>query len=136
MSLSCVLVKEVMNVNVATIDLESTVFDACKIMAEKHIGSIIVMDNDKPFGLFTERDLLHIIAKNGELKKMKIKDFTSKPLVVVTPNTSIFEAAKIMVEMRIRRLPVADDEGKLIGMFTSADLSTAIAKSLSSEICR
>ena len=72
MSLSCVLVKEVMNVNVATIDLESTVFDACKIMAEKHIGSIIVMDNDKPFGLFTERDLLHIIAKNGELKKIKL----------------------------------------------------------------
>ncbi len=133
MSLSRVLVKEVMSPNVATIDFESAVFDACKTMAEKHIGSIVVTENNKPFGLFTERDLLHIIIRKEDLRKIKIKDHASKPLVVITPETSIFEAAKIMVEMHIRRLPVADNEGKLIGIFTSADLSTALAKSLNPE---
>jgi len=136
MSLSRVLVKEVMSANVATIDLESTVFEACKTMAEKHIGSIVVTEKGKPYGLFTERDLLHIIIKQRDLKKMKIKDYTSKPLIVITPNTSIFEAAKIMVDMHIRRLPVADKGGKLVGIFTSADLSTALAKSLNPEARR
>lgn len=122
----CRRVDECMSMNVATIDLESTVEEACKIMGEKHIGSLVVIREGKPYGLFTERDLLSkIILKGFDIKNVKVKDFTSAPIVTINPDTSIREAARIMCEMHIRRLPVIDSKGILAGIFTSADLAGA-----------
>jgi len=122
------LVKEVMKKNVVTIDAEKTIEEACKIMGEKHIGSLIVTIDNKPYGIFTERDLISkVISKNIDIKKAKVKDFMSSPLIFVKPDFHIREAAKIMVEMHIRRLPVIENN-KLIGIFTSSDFVEAICK--------
>ncbi|MEM2082930.1 MAG: CBS domain-containing protein [Nitrososphaerota archaeon] len=122
------LVKEVMKRNVITIDAEKTIEEACKIMGEKHIGSLIVTINDKPYGIFTERDLISkVISKNIDIKKAKVKEYMSFPLIFVKPDIHIREAAKIMVEMRIRRLPVIENN-KLVGIFTSSDFAEAICK--------
>lgn len=122
------LVKEVMKKNVITIDAEKTIEEACKIMGEKHIGSLIVTINDKPYGIFTERDLISkVISKNIDIKKAKVKEYMSFPLIFVKPDIHIREAAKIMVEMHIRRLPVIENN-KLVGIFTSSDFVEAICK--------
>lgn len=122
------LVREVMKKNVITIDAEKSIEEACKIMGEKHIGSLIVTINNKPCGIFTERDLISkVISKNIDIKKAKIKDFMSSPLIFIKPNFHIKEAAKIMFEMHIRRLPVVEDD-KLVGIFTSSDFIEAICK--------
>lgn len=122
------LVKEVMKKNVITIDAEKTIEEACKIMGEKHIGSLIVTIDNKPCGIFTERDLISkVISKNIDIKKAKVKDFMSSPLIFVRPNIHIREAAKIMVEMHIRRLPVIENDN-LVGIFTSSDFVEAICK--------
>jgi len=120
---------DVMTKNVLTVDEESSVEEACKVMGEKRVGSLIVTKEGKPVGIFTERDLLSkIILKDVDLKKAKVKDYMSKPLVTVKPETSLREAARIMAQLRVRRLPVLSDEGKLVGIFTSSDLSAALAK--------
>lgn len=122
------LVKEVMKKNVITIDAEKTIEEACKIMGEKHIGSLIVTIDNKPYGIFTERDLISkVISKNIDIKKAKVKEYMSFPLIFVKPDIHIREAAKIMVEMRIRRLPVIEND-KLVGIFTSSDFVEAICK--------
>ncbi|MEM1574553.1 MAG: CBS domain-containing protein [Nitrososphaerota archaeon] len=122
------LVKEVMKKNVITIDAEKTIEEACKIMGEKHIGSLIVTINDEPRGIFTERDLVSkVISKNIDIKKAKVKEYMSSPLIFVKPDIHIKEAAKIMVEMHIRRLPVIEND-KLVGIFTSSDFVEAICK--------
>ncbi|MEM3129845.1 MAG: CBS domain-containing protein [Nitrososphaerota archaeon] len=122
------LVKEVMKKNVITIDAEKTIEEACKIMGEKHIGSLIVTINDEPRGIFTERDLVSkVISKNIDIKKAKVKEYMSSPLIFVKPDIHIKEAAKIMVEMHIRRLPVIENN-KLVGIFTSSDFVEAICK--------
>lgn len=117
-----------MKKNVITIDAEKTIEEACKIMGEKHIGSLIVTINDEPRGIFTERDLVSkVISKNIDIKKAKVKEYMSSPLIFVKPDIHIKEAAKIMVEMHIRRLPVIEND-KLVGIFTSSDFVEAICK--------
>ena len=124
-------VKELMIRNVVTVDCETSVEEACKIMGDRHIGSLIVTKDRKPYGLFTERDLLSkVISKGADLKKLKVKDFTSSPLITIKPETSLFEASRIMSKMHIRRLPVFDTQGRLVGIFTSADVPTGVTKLL------
>jgi len=118
------MIKEVL-----TIDIEENVDNACKIMGEKHIGSLIVTIQGKPIGIFTERDLLSkIILKGLKLEKAKVKDFMSEPLTVINPDFNLKEAARIMTQLNIRRLPVIENE-KLIGILTSADITRALANS-------
>ncbi|MEM3539138.1 MAG: CBS domain-containing protein, partial [Nitrososphaerales archaeon] len=95
---------------------------------EKHIGSLIVVSQSKPIGIFTERDLLSkIILKRLDLDKIKIKDYMSTPLTVINSEFDLKEAARIMSQLKIRRLPVVEGE-KLIGILTSADIVRALAK--------
>ena len=122
-------VKDVMTKNVVTVSFEESVENVCKVMGEKHIGSVVVLREGKPAGIFTERDLLSkIILKNVDLKKAKVGEYMSQPLVTVKPGTSLREAARIMAQLHVRRLPVVDENGKIVGIFTSADLSAALAK--------
>ncbi|NIM45318.1 MAG: CBS domain-containing protein [Nitrososphaeria archaeon] len=120
-------VSDLMAKKVLTIDAEETVEEAAIIMGEKHIGSIIVTQKGKTAGIFTERDLMtKVLAKGLDMSKTKVSVVMSAPLVVVDPEVDVREAAKMMVEMDIKRLPVVK-EGKLIGVFTSRDLIKSLA---------
>ncbi|MCP8319038.1 MAG: CBS domain-containing protein [Candidatus Methylarchaceae archaeon HK01B] len=127
--------REAMIKKVVTIDSEESVAEACKIMGDKRIGSLIVTIQDKPLGIFTERDLLSkIISKGLKLEEIKIRDYMSAPLTVINPDFDLKEAARIMEQLKIRRLPVIEDE-KLVGILTSADITRAMAYSPLKSIC-
>lgn len=122
-------VRDVMVSPVVTIDAEATVEEACRIMGERHIGSVIVTEGGKPSGIFTERDLLtKILLKDYSLMKEKVRGFMSSPLTVITPDFELREAARVMTQLKIRRLPVVH-EGRLLGIVTSADITRAIGES-------
>jgi CBS domain-containing protein len=124
-----VKVMEVMKKDIVTIDAKKDAWEACRIMGEKHIGSLIVTLEGRPCGIFTERDLISkILPKFHDLGEVAVGEFMSSPLVTIGPDADIKEAAKIMTEMHIRRLAVFE-KGELVGIFTSSDLVTAIAKS-------
>ncbi|MEM3382447.1 MAG: CBS domain-containing protein [Nitrososphaerales archaeon] len=126
--IALVKVKDVMIKEVITIDEGESVAKACEIMGEKHIGSLIVLRQGKPIGIFTERDLLSkIIPKRLKLDEVKIKDYMSTPLTVISSEFDLKEAARIMSQLKIRRLPVIEGE-KLVGILTSADIIHALAK--------
>lgn len=117
-----------MKEKVVTVDENSTVETACKIMGEEHIGGVVVTRKDKPYGIFTERDLLSkVITKGVDIKEATVKEFTSEPIVTINPEFHIREAAKIMADLRIKRLVVMKDE-ELIGIFTATDLADFIAR--------
>ena len=117
-----------MKEKVVTVDENSTVETACKTMGELHIGCVVVTRKDKPYGIFTERDLLSkVITKGVDIKEAKVKDFTSEPIVTINPDFHIREAAKIMADLHIKRLVVMKDGG-LVGVFTATDLADFIAR--------
>ena len=122
-------VGDVMAKDVVCLDADESIESACKTMAERKIGSVVVTVEGKPAGIFTERDLLtKVYLKGVDMKSAKLRDFMSAPLITIRPNVSVREAARIMRQMKVRRLPVLDEQGKLVGIFTSADLATAIAE--------
>jgi len=116
-------VRYLMSTPAITISPTATVFEAIKIMAEKRIGSIIVTEGEEIKGIFTERDLISkVLVKELDPKKVTIREvMTPAPLITITPDAEISEAALLMVRKRIRRLPVIED-GKLVGILTAADL--------------
>ena len=112
-----------------TVDSETSVADACKLMGEKHVGSILVSHKGVANAIFTERDLMsRVLPEKKDLTRLTVGAHASSPLITVAATTDVKEAAHIMAEMKVRRLIVVRD-GKPIGIFTAADLAKAVGKS-------
>ncbi len=122
-----VKVDDFMTKEVVTADEKTTVASIAKIMGEERIGSVIVTKKGKPFGIFTERDLLTTFLVKGKPLIGKVGKETSSPLVTAPSGTSVHKAAAIMVLKKIRRLPIAA-ENNLVGIITARDLVEAYAK--------
>lgn len=99
-----------------------TVFSAIQIMCEKNIGGLLITDNEKLVGIFTERDYARkLILKGKSSKDTKIKELMTENPVTVAPDSSIDDCMQIMSSKRIRHLPVVDGE-KLVGMISIGDV--------------
>lgn len=121
------IVKSIMAKPVVTIDVKHTVYEAAKLMSEKGIGSIVVLENAKPVGIATERDILQkVVAKRLDPASVKIKEIMSKNLITVSEKTSIIKAIRVMEKNKVRRLLVME-KGKLVGIVTQRDLLRALA---------
>jgi signal-transduction protein with cAMP-binding, CBS, and nucleotidyltransferase domain len=91
-------------------------------MNKHEIGCLVVVEDDKPVGIITERDLLkRCLAKSKELRNMKVTEIMSQPLISVGPTIEIEEAAKVMCQKQIKKLPIVED-GKLCGLITLTDI--------------
>ena len=114
-------VNEIMSKEVVTIAPEASMKEAATTMGEKHIGSLVVEKYQTPVGIVTERDLLtKVLAAGKDLKKEKIEDVMSYPLVTICLTAKIKEAAKEMIKKK-GRLAVFEC-GKLMGIVTASDL--------------
>lgn len=112
------LVKHIMVENVVTANSNITVKRAIETLYEKHIGSIVVVDDDeKCVGIFTERDVIRVVAKNAQLNQ-PIDKVMTKNVVTIQEETSLDEARRLIVTHRIRHLPVVNQENKLVGLLS------------------
>ena len=124
---------KIMSSEIVTIAPENTLYEAARLMGEKHVGSLIVMKYATAVGIITERDLLRQVvnkeialekdwlAGGVSIKEEKVEKTMSYPLITIPIESSIKKAAQIMIEKRIRRLPV-HEHGKVVGIITAADL--------------
>ncbi len=118
-----------MSSDIVTIDAGVSILEASKLMATKDIGYIIVLDETKPTGIVTERDIIKVIAKEKDPSKVKISEVMSTPLITIDPDSSVEDAVKIMSEHKIRRLPVVKNN-VIQGIFTTRDLTKYFSKYL------
>ena len=124
-----VSVRDAMTGKVLTAAPNTTVAKAAKLMAERGVGSIIVVKSKKPVGILTERDLLmKVVSLNLMPSKVRVGKIMSAPIQTIEPETDITDAARIMARSKIRRLPVVE-RGGLIGILTASDI-TAISPEL------
>lgn len=115
-------VKDIMIDKVLTIEVDASLTDAVKLMNKHEIGCLIVMKNENPVGIVTERDLLkRVLAESEVLKNVRVKEVMSKPLVTGKSNMEIEEAARLMFQKKIKKLPLVES-GKLLGLVTLTDL--------------
>ncbi len=100
----------------------TTVLDALKLMAEKKISSVIVMDGSKLAGIFTERDFAWKVGlKEIQPGTITVEEVMSRDLVTIDPDDSVAECMETMTEKRIRHLPVVDN-GHLVGIVSIGDI--------------
>ncbi|MDG7011180.1 MAG: CBS domain-containing protein [Nitrososphaerota archaeon] len=113
-------VKDIMSRSVKTIGADATVTEAAKLMAKWKIGSLVIMEGERPIGIITEGDVSRCVARGADLGS-KLATFTKKELITVTSDERIEEAAKTFTDNNIKKLPVMD-EGKLVGIVTQTDI--------------
>lgn len=99
------------------IEHDVSVKEAARIMSNRNIGSLIVLKDNKIAGIITERDIMKNVSCLGK----KISSIMSKNVVTIDHNESLENAALIMTERKIKRLPIVDG-GKLVGIITATDI--------------
>ena len=109
-----------------TISQDATILDALSMMAEKDIGSLVVVDNEDVVGIFSERDYARkVILKGKSSASSLVKEIMTLDVICVRPDQSVSKCMALMTDKRIRHLPVLAD-GKLAGVISIGDVVKAI----------
>jgi CBS domain-containing protein len=114
---------EIMTKNVVTATTEDEVADLAKRMAKERISCVVVTSGRKPVGIVSERDVVRVVAERpGMLVGMRAREMMSSPVVTMKAEAPVEEARKMMIERHVRRFPIVNDEGHLVGLITQTDL--------------
>ncbi len=101
---------------------DDTVLDALKVMAEKEIGAVVVLDKDHLAGIFSERDYARKVILHGKASKdTPVKEIMTEKVVCVSPDQSIEQCMGLMTDKRVRHLPVLEHK-KVVGVISIGDV--------------
>jgi CBS domain-containing protein len=116
-------IRELMTSDPVTLPTESTVLDAARRMKQDDIGDVIVLRDDQPCGVVTDRDLVvRAIADGRDPATTTLGEICSKDLVTLSPSDDVAEAVRIMRERAVRRIPIVED-GRAVGVISIGDLA-------------
>jgi CBS domain-containing protein len=120
----------------ATVGLEASVAEAIRQMLDKHVGAVAIVDAEQRVaGIFTERDVLRKFALSGrDPAATPVRELMTTPVEMATLTTGAGEAMATMVERHYRHLPVADDNGRLLGILSIRNLLEWRIDDLSQEL--
>lgn len=127
--------KSICNREVVIAQKNDTLVEAAKLMREYQVGSIVIVEERNglryPVGIVTDRDLvIELIAKEVDINLVTLGDVMYRDIILGKENDDVNETIKIMRQRGIRRLPVVDDRGVLVGIVTMDDLIDLIAEEL------
>jgi len=129
------MVKHIMIEDVVTAKPNITVKDAVRTLREKHVGSIVITDNnEKCIGIFTERDAIRIIASDVPLDT-PIEQVMTINVATIGIEASLEEARRLIISRGIRHLPVVDSKGELVGLFSVRKLIDDLYGLTTSKYC-
>ena len=121
---------DIMTRDVVTCTPEHTIVDVARLMKSEDIGPILVVDNEANrtlMGIITDRDIvLKVIADGKDPKTMKVGDAMSKKLVTCRADDNVDVAMKAMAQFQLRRIPVVEDNLRLVGIISQADVATRV----------
>jgi CBS domain-containing protein len=128
-------ISEICNREVIVVQRDSTILEAAKLMRQHHVGDVLVVEDRGgvrvPVGIVTDRDLVvEIMAPELDQMVITVGDIMALELATVKENTGVFEAIQYMRAKGVRRLPVVDDDGGLVGILSLDDLLELLAEEL------
>lgn len=117
---------------VAVITPENSIRESARQMRVEHVGSLVVVDQDgKPIGMLTDRDItIEGVARGVDVDQTTVRDLMTAPVVTATESEGMVTALARMREFGIRRLPIIDSEGKLVGVVTNSNLIKELSELL------
>jgi len=126
--------KDIMSTDIQMTNEEMTVAQIMGKMLKNKVASLIVdrSYDDDSYGIVTRRDIINkVVAVGADPHTLKVKDIMTKPLLIVTPNLSIRDIARLMVHTGVRRMPVFDGH-KILGVVSNSDIFTGYGKYINS----
>jgi CBS domain-containing protein len=119
-------IREVMTLDPKTVPATASVVEAARAMRENDIGDVIVLAEDRLYGILTDRDIVvRALAEGRDPVATRVADICSRELLAISPNRSVEDAARLMREMSIRRLPVMEKGGQVVGIVSLGDLAAS-----------
>ena len=117
-------IRDIMTSNPSTIEPNKTVVDAARIMKQEDAGVVPVTENGRLTGMVTDRDIaIRVVADGKDPQSTPVREVASKDLVTVDPQQDLDEALRLMAKHQVRRLPVVEEDGRLVGVVAQADVA-------------
>ena len=117
-------VQEAMTSNPCAIDADKPVSYAAKMMKEEDVGLAPIVEGGRLVGTVTDRDIVtRVIAEGRDPNSTSVRDIASTDLVTIDPQQELGEALQLMAQHQVRRLPVVEEDGKLVGVVAQADVA-------------
>lgn len=126
-------IQEAMTPNPTSVSPDTTAGEAAQMMKAENIGSLPIVEDDRLIGVITDRDIAIRIVAEGRDTDTTVGEIASKDVVTVDPEQSLEEAARLMAEHQVRRLPVVEEDGRVIGILAQADVAQSGHDSLTGE---
>ena len=117
-------IKDVMTSNPCTVDADKSVAYAAKMMRDEDVGLAPIVEGDKLIGMLTDRDIaIRVVAEGRSPDQVTVREVASKQVVTIDPQQDLDEALRIMAKHQVRRLPVVEEDGRLVGVVAQADVA-------------
>jgi CBS domain-containing protein len=117
-------IRELLKGDPVTVEASATIEEAAKLMDQKDVGNVLVVENDEVQGIVTDRDIVVRVIAKGEGPDASVREAATTDLETLEPDGSIDDAIQKMEQANVRRLPVVED-GKPLGVVTLGDLAQA-----------
>jgi CBS domain-containing protein len=117
-------IRAIMTANPCSIDAGKTVDYAAQMMRDEDVGLAPIVEGDRLIGTLTDRDIaIRVVAEGKDPASTQVRDVASKQVVTLDPQQELDEALRLMATHQVRRLPVVEEDGRLVGVVAQADIA-------------
>jgi CBS domain-containing protein len=117
-------IRDAMTSNPRGDDASTTIVDAARLMKSEDVGPLPVVEGGRLVGIVTDRDIvLRVVAEGKDPQSSTVGEIASRDLVTVDPQQDLDEALRLMAQHQVRRLPVVEEDGRLVGILAQADIA-------------
>ena len=117
-------IREAMTSNPCSIDATQTVAYAARMLRDEDVGVAPIVEGEKLVGVLTDRDIaIRVVAEGRDPQSTTVREVVSSDLVTIDPQQNLDEALRLMAKHQVRRLPVVEEDGRLVGIVSQADVA-------------
>lgn len=117
-------IRDAMTSSPRNVEPSTPVVEAAQLMKSEDVGSLPVVEGGRLVGMVTDRDIvLRVVAQGNDAKTATVGEIASKDLVTIDPQQDLDEALRLMAQHQVRRLPVVEEDGRLVGILAQADVA-------------
>jgi len=128
-------IREVMTSDPRTVTADSSIAEAARLMRDEDTGIAPITEGERLVGVVTDRDIaIGVVAEGKDPQSTKVTEIASSKLVTVDPQQDLDEALRLMAKHQVRRLPVVEEDGKLVGILAQADIAKHADASRTGEV--
>ena len=119
-------VRDIMTAEPRALAPGASAMEAAQVMRDNDIGDVVVLEEERLYGIVTDRDIVvRVLAEQSDPSAVRLADICSRELTTIAPDASVAEAVRLIREKSIRRLPVVEDDGQVVGIVSLGDIAVA-----------